>query len=353
MRISDLEFYLVEIGRTGLLPPVRSLLVRLSSDEGAEGWGEGWISWRASELPPRRELLLPVLSGRSVFDIEELHTVEALACPSLRAAVEMACWDLVGKASGQPLCRLWGGQYRQRIPVAARLAGRLPQRLAWLARELSVHGYHTQVIAASGEAALDRQILEAVRQSVGDGVQLRVDAQAGYTLDTARDFCREIEGQQIQCLIDPLATRELYPTASLARQTIVPLAIWRAVRSPGDLLALARCDAAAHVVVDPEQLGGMAPARTCAAIGSAAGISLMLGSRPSLGVATAAMLHLAAATPGLSAANESAYHQLANDVLAEPLELTGGMMTVPEGPGLGVEVDRGKVDRFLLDSPFQ
>ena len=107
------------------------------------------------------------------------------------------------------------------------------------------------------------------------------------------------------------------------------------------------------MVVDPEQLGGMAPARTCAAIGSAAGISLMLGSRPSLGVATAAMLHLAAATPGLSAANESAYHQLANDVLAEPLELTGGMMTVPEGPGLGVEVDRGKVDRFLLDSPFQ
>ena len=95
--------------------------------------------------------------------------------------------------------------------------------------------------------------------------------------------------------------------------------MWRAVRSPGDLLALARCDAAAHVVIDPEQLGGISPARACAAIGAAAGISLMLGSRPSLGIATAAMLHLAAATPGLSAANESAYHQLADDVLAEPL----------------------------------
>ena len=199
-----------------------------------------------------------------------------------------------------------------------------------------------QVITASGEAALDRQILEAVRQSVGDGVQLRVDAQASYTLDAARDFCREIEGQQIQCLIDPLATRELYPIASLARQTTVPLGLWRAIRGPGDLLALARCDAAAHVVIDPEQLGGISPARACAAIGAAAGISLMLGSRPSLGLATAAMLHLAAATPGLSAANESAYHQLANDVLAEPLEPAGGMMTVPEGPGLGVEVDRGQ-----------
>ena len=349
MRISDLEFFLVEVQRTGLLPPVRSLLVRLNSDNGAEGWGEGWISWRPSELLPRRESILPVLSGRSIFDIEELHSVEALACPSLRAAVEMACWDLAGKAFGQPLCRLWGGEYRQRIPLAVRLAGRWPQRLAWLARELSAHGYHAQVIAASGEVALDRQIVETVRQSVGHGVQLRVDAQASYSLDDARDLCREIESQQIQCLIDPLATRELYPIASLARQTTVPLGIWRAVLSPGDLLALTRCDAAAQVIIDIEQLGGISPARACAAIGAAAGISLMLGSRPSLGIATAAMLHLAAAPPGLSAANESAYHQLANDVLAEPLEVAGGMMTVPEGPGLGVEVDRGKVDRFLVD----
>lgn len=104
-----------------------------------------------------------------------------------------------------------------------------------------------------------------------------------------------------------------------------------------------------HVIIDAEQLGGISPARACAAIGAAAGISLMLGSCASLGLATAAMLHLAAATPGISAANESAYYQLANDVLAEPLELTGGMITVPEGPGLGVEVDRAKVDRFLLD----
>jgi L-alanine-DL-glutamate epimerase-like enolase superfamily enzyme len=221
--------------------------------------------------------------------------------------------------------------------------------MAYLSRELSMHGYHAQVVTATGEAALDRQILCAVREAVGDGVQLRVDAQACYTLDAARDLCREIEGQQIQCLIDPLATHELYPIAALARQTTVPLGLWRAVRSPGDLMALARCDAAAHVVVDPEQLGGIAPARACAAIGAAAGISLMLGSRPSLGIAAAAMLHLAAATPGLTAANESAYHQLANDVLADPLELSGGMMTVPDGPGLGVEVDRGKVDRFLVD----
>jgi L-alanine-DL-glutamate epimerase-like enolase superfamily enzyme len=349
MRIGDLEFHLVEVERTGQLPPVRSLLVRLSTDDGVEGWGEGWAPWRPSELLPRRELILPVLAGRSIFDLEELHAIEALASPPLRAAVEMACWDLVGKVTGQPLCRLWGGEYRQRIPVAARLAGRWPARLAWMAREMSVRGYLAQVIAATGEAALDRQIVGEVREAVGDAVQLRVDAQARYMLEAARDLCREIEGQQIQCLIDPLATRELYPIASLARQTNVPLGVWRAVRCPADLLALARCDAAAHVVIDLEQLGGIGPARACAQIGAAAGIALMLGSRPMLGIATAAMLHLAAATPGLSAANETSYHQLINDVLVDPLLVCDGMMTVPQGPGLGVEVDRAKVEQFVVD----
>jgi L-alanine-DL-glutamate epimerase-like enolase superfamily enzyme len=349
MRISDLEFYLVEVPRTSGLPPVRSLLIRLNTDEGAEGWGEGWVSWRASELLPRREFLLPILSGRSVFDIEELHTVEALATPGLRVAVEMACWDLVGKLSGQPICRLWGGQYRQRIPVAVRLCGRWPEQIAWRAREFIRHGCRDQIITVSGQTELDRQILEAVRQSAGNGLQLRVDGQGAYSLDAARVFCRELESQQIECLIDPITTGELYPIASLARQTAVSLGIWRAVKSPTDLLALARCEAVEHVVIDSEQLGGISPARACAAIGTAAGIALMLGSRPSLGIATAAMLHLAAATPGLSAANESAYHELANDVLVEPLELTCGMMAVPQGPGLGVEIDRGKVDRFSID----
>jgi glucarate dehydratase len=60
------------------------------------------------------------------------------------------------------------------------------------------------------------------------------------------------------------------------------------------------------------------------------------------------MLHLAAATPPLGDANESAYHQLQDDVLAEPLELVGGMMTVPQGPGLGIEVNRAKIERYAV-----
>jgi L-alanine-DL-glutamate epimerase-like enolase superfamily enzyme len=348
MRIADLDFHLVEVSRTGQLPPVRSLLVRVSTDDGAEGWGEGAVSWRPSELLPRRDFILPSLAGRSIFDIEELQAVEALADPPLRAAVELACWDLVGKISNQPLCRLWGGEYRQRIPVAARLTGRWPARLAWMARELSSHGYLAQIIELTGEATVDRQIVSEVRETVGDSVQLRLDAHGKLSSDAARNFCSDVEGQQAQCLIDPFAARELQPLAALARQTNVPLGVWRAVRSPADLLNVVRCEAATHAIIDPEQLGGMAAARACAQIGAAAGLTLMLGSRPVLGLTTAAMLHLAAAMPGLTAAHESCYHSLSGDVLIEPLAVTEGMMTVPQCAGLGLEVDRAKIERYSV-----
>ena len=73
MLISDLEFYLVEIGCVGQEPPVRSVLVRLATDTGEEGWGEAQMSWQSGELAGRRNALLPILAGRSVYDIEDLH----------------------------------------------------------------------------------------------------------------------------------------------------------------------------------------------------------------------------------------------------------------------------------------
>lgn len=348
MTINDLEFSLAEIERTESDQPVRSLLVRLATDSGLEGWGESGIAWRPAELSPRRDALLAVLAGRSIFDIEELHTLEVLSNAPLRCGVEMAFWDLVGRAAGQPLCHLFGGGYRRRIPLAVRLGVAPGQQVAQLARELADQGFHSQVVASSGRMRADLETLHAVRESVGDRAELRLDGAAQYDLDTARELCAELENDGLQFLLDPLDTGELYPVASLRRQTSVPLAVWRAIHGPGDVLASVRCGAAPLVVVDPERVGGMAPARNCAAVADAAGVGALLGGRPALGIGTAAMLQLAAATPAFSGANESAYHQLQDDVLAQPLEIVDGMMAVPQAPGLGVEVDRAKVERYQV-----
>ena len=290
-----------------------------------------------------------MLAGRSIFDIEELHTLEALADAPLRCAVEMACWDLVGRAVGQPVCRLLGGEYRRRIPLAVRLSGRRPERLARVAREMAAQGFHCQVVSSSGQAALDRQLLHAVRESVGDRMELRLDGLMHYDVQTARDLCAEIEARPVRNSCSIRCKRKSFtrwpPWAGR------PGCRWRSggrSAAPPTCLAVVRCGAAPFVVLDVEQVGGLAPVRACAAVAAAGGIFALLGGPPTLGIAAAAMLHLAAATPTLSGCNESAYHQLQDDVLTEPLQLDDGMMTVPQGPGFGVEVDRAKIERHAV-----
>jgi L-alanine-DL-glutamate epimerase-like enolase superfamily enzyme len=348
MTISDLEFYLVEIACYGRDAPLRSVLVRLATDSGLEGWGEGQLGWRASELAPRRDALLPVLAGRSVFDVEELLEQDALQPHPVRSAVEMACWDLVGKLTRQPLCHLFGGAYRQRIPVAVRLASAQGSQIAPLARELAEQGFHTQIIGSCGRPDRDLETLAAVREAAGERVEFRFDAQAGYDLETARELCAQIEPDALQFMLDPLESNELDQIASLRRQTSVRLGVWRAICEPADVLALVRCGAAPFVVVDLGLVGGIAPARRAAAIAQAAGVSASLGGGPSVGLAAAAMLQLAASTPAFSGCNECAYHQLQDDVLVHPLEIVDGMITAPRAPGLGVEVDRSKVERYQV-----
>ena len=348
MTIRDLEFYLVEIPCYGREAPVRSMLVRLATDAGLEGWGEAQSGWRASELAPRRDALLPVLAGRSVFDVEELLEQDALQPHPVRSAVEMACWDLVGRLAGQPLCHLFGGAYRQRIPLAVRLAGAQGSQIAPLARELADQGFHSQIIASCGQPDRDLQMLAAVREAAGERVEFRFDAGANYDLETARELCAELEPDALQFLLDPLESHELDQIASLRRQTNVPLGVWRAIRGPADMLALVRCGAAPFVVVDLGLVGGIAPARRTAAIAQAAGVSASLGGGPSVGIAAAAMLQLAASTPAFTGCNECADHQLEDDVLVRPLEIVDGMITAPRAPGLGVEVDRAKVERYQV-----
>jgi L-Ala-D/L-Glu epimerase len=345
MKIHDIELFLAAVAQGESSAPTRSLLVRLTTASGLEGWGETSLGWRTGELSARREALLAVLAGRSVFDIEELHTLDALSPASLRSAVEMAVWDLLGRVLRQPLCNLLGGYYRRRVPISIRLAGFHAKNVAHVSRELAEQGFHTQTLASSGRGDEDLKNVKSIREMVGDRVELRLDGQGRFDMETARDLCAGLEFEDVQFFLDPLSAPELHAMASLGRQTSVPLAARRAIRGTADVLTAVRCNAAPFVEIDLEQVGGIVPARACAAVAAAAGIVPLLGGRTSLRIAAAAMLHLAAAIPAFSTSNEIASRQLRDSVLTESFEIADGMMAVPQGHGLGVEVDRMKLDR--------
>jgi L-alanine-DL-glutamate epimerase-like enolase superfamily enzyme len=348
MKISDLEFSLVEIPHGGGLPPMRSLLLCLTTDSGLEGWGEAPLDWRPAELAERRRALLPALAGRSIFDIAEILEIDALHDPPLACAVETAAWDLIGRCARQPLCHLLGGDYRQHIPLAVRLPCESSSDAEQAARELAEHGFHSQIVTATGDVDRDLATFNAVADAASDRAAVQLDGAGRFQPQSARELCSRIGDDRLSLLLDPLADGGLEAVVSLARQTNIPLALSDAIHSPRDVMAIVRCGAASHVVVNIYRVGGLTAARKCAAVAEAGGLSVSLSAEGSLGVSAAAMLHLAAATPALASGNQSDYYHLQDDLLAHPLEILDGMLTVPQSPGLGVDVDRAKLERFQV-----
>lgn len=348
MIIDDIEFLAVQIDRTDADRPVRSLIVRIDSDDGREGWGEAPLGLLPSKRLPNRSALLSVLEGRSIFCAEEILDAELLSPPPLRLAIETAVWDLIGRTLKQPLCRIWGGAYRPAVPLAARLPPGSPRRLAEVARAWAEQGLLTQTIEASGEPDGDLAMLTEVRAATGGRLRIRLDAGGRYGMESARDLLSELEFEAPELVIDPIAMGDFFAVASLARQTNVPLAVSRAIARPADAFAAVRCGASALVVIDPTRVGSLRDTRNCTAVAVAGGASAVVSGPPSVGIAAAAMLQLIACTPALALPYECVYRQLRDDVLRRSIGLADGNALVPLGPGLGVEIDRGKLERFQI-----
>ena len=350
MIINDLDFFLVEIPtrRTGVL--IKSLLVRISTHNGYEGWGETQLKWHADELHHRRDRLLNAISGRSIFDIEDLVRIDELRNPQLRWGIETACWDLIGKLTSQPVCHFFGGEYRHRIPLVARLHGDTPDEFAVDSMELFNQGFHWQVIPLSGNLEQDRRFVRAVHESIGHRVELRIDGMCRFSEEDAIILARDWEDLGIGMWVDPLMTNDVNDLMKLQNQTIMQIGVRRAIRTPSDILAIVRGNTSLLPVIEPPRIGSIHETCKCAAVAEAADLRVALANSNSLGPSAAAMLQLAAALPACSGGNEGLVTRPREGILrdGDAFDVNDGLVLLPSGPGLGVELDRSKIDRFLV-----
>lgn len=348
MIIRDLEFHLIRIPNESGYARDRLVLVRLMFDADLEGWGEAALPWRITEPGPRREFLLPILAGRSVFDIAELIELEPLYPRALKAAVETACWDALGRAAGQPIARLLGGVYRQRIPCSVRLQSENPEDLAAETRRATEAGYGTLVLAGSGYIDSDLRRLKTVLAVAGPHGNLRFDAAGLFDLTSAVRLARELEAFPSILIIDPLrrAGWDLY--YQLHRAVDVPIAACRAINGPADVFAAARAAAVDHVIIEPARVGGILRVRDCVTVAEAANLGCSLSCALSAGVQSAAALQLAAALPALTVGHDLPSLEAVNASAIRGLKMTDGMFDVPMGPGLGIEIDREGIDGLAV-----
>jgi len=205
-----------------------------------------------------------------------------------------------------------------------------------------------QIITSSGIVATDLKLVAAVRDASGDRVQFRLDAHRAYDIAQGRELCTSLEPGSVQCVVDPLASGEPHVLAPLRNVSSVPLAVSSSITTPADIVELRAADAASLVLVDPVVVGGLLRARECAAVAQAAGLAASLTVEGTSGLALAATLQLASATPGFDSGHQSSFPQLQDDILTEPLPMADGLLRVPAAPGFGVDVDRDKLELYQV-----
>ncbi len=346
MFLADLELFLVELPAGD--GAIRTLLVRLVDETGREGWGETRPVWQAGELAARRNALLAVLAGRAIYDVEAMLADDILSDRVVACGVEMALWDLIARAAGKPLCHLFGGAYRTSVPVAIRLwPGNVEAVVHW-ARTFAAQAIGVQTISSSGSPEGDLQLVAALREACQHRVEFRLDARGIFDARSAARLCAELEPGSVALVLDPLPDEQADRLSAVRLRARVPLGCSATIHGPRDVMALARTGNARFAMIDPTRVGGLLRARDCATVAEAAGLGAGVRLLGTSGLALAASMHLAAATPSLGGGHECSFPQLHDDILSEPLRTGEGMLNVPMAPGLGVQVDRDKVEWYQL-----
>ena len=342
----------------GLYPGTSKVIIEVETDAGITGLGEA----PSDELLPTLRGLADRIIGRDPIDIADLEArcvppwqivqnTDGNAVVRAFGALEIALWDIRGKAWGQPLYQLLGGAVRHEIAFAEYFAFRPTKDDRVTAmdpgyvvdhclRMREEHGstiFEGKLIHPDADVAIET--VRRLREALGPKAVIRLDSNMQWSMPTAIRLAREIEPYDVRNWEDPVGTLE--EMAQLRRHTSIPFST-----HSSDIRRVVALGAPDTLVLNFSVLGGIA--RTVRFIGAceAMGVGFWCYSGDA-GIATAAYLHMSAAMPHISEPSQSLFRWQVADVIVDgPFRQTNNVVRVPDGPGLGVTLDRDALARW-------
>src|SRR5712675_3628275 len=365
---------------TGLTEPIGGyVLVKISDDAGLAGWGEAPAlkDWGgefgryfgesfATTIEIITRYLAPAVKGCMPGEIAELHARMDRVIkgyPYAKAAVEFAAYDLAGRQWGLPVHRLLGGAVRRRIPVTHSIgligAEEAEREVAQVAKE----GVRTIKIKVGVDPDRDVDMVRRIRETVGSGVALCVDANEGYrTPGEAIRTWRRMEKFDLIYFEQPVQGIERL--AEVARAIDAPVMADESAWNAHDVIQIIEKRAAQIVSIYTTKPGGLYRAMEVAAVARAAGIICNVNGSAELGIGNLANLALAAAAPAVTLAcvvpvstpaqaqspGNVAGIYYTDDLITEPMRFVDGAIDLPSGPGMGIPVDEAKIRQYTVET---
>ena len=357
MKITKLELFQV---------PPRWLFLKMSTDEGLVGWGEPVVEGRAATVAACVAELSDYLIGKDPMRIEDL--VQTLyrsgfyrGGPILTSAlsgIEHCLWDIKGKYYNAPAYDLLGGLCRDNIEVYSWIGGDRPSDVAAAAREKMDLGFRAIKMNATEELhyidtfhKVDEvaQRMAAIREACGPDLRIGVDFHGRVHKPMAKVLAKALEPYNPMFIEEPVLSDNNEALRELARYTSIPIATGERMYTRWDFKPLFEMGVVDIIQPDPCHAGGILESRKIAAMAEAYDVALALHC-PLGPIALAVCLQIDACTPNAFIQEQSLgiHYNQGNDLmdyLADPAVFAyrDGRVDIPKGPGLGIEIDEGKV----------
>ncbi|MDE1954166.1 MAG: hypothetical protein KGJ03_00450 [Betaproteobacteria bacterium] len=334
----------------------RSVIVRLQAADGTIGLGNidpspGYsVETVEQSLQAIREHLGPTVLGRNAANVHQLLAAMDQRLEGFldaKAAIEMACVDMVTRHLDIPVHQYLGGAVVDTLRFNAWVGSVSPEEAAAEALKWRERGFASAKIKVGGGIHADRARLQAVREAVGGGMALRVDANAGYSVDDAVELAHMLEPLDIELFEQPVAADDLVGMAAVRGSCGIPIMADESITDHASLIDVIRAGCADIVKLKVMKQGGFTRCRRMIETAAAAGLRVVIGHGFGLGVNTVAEIMAAstsaAVMPGLECVGPL---KTTADIITRPIDLASGSLALPQGPGLGVELDEHNLSRF-------
>ncbi len=335
----------------------QNLIVRIETADGTVGWGEAASAptmtgdTQGGLVAAVRDHLAPMLAGKNIHDWPSLRPAlhrALLGNGGAHSAVEMAVLDLTGRATGQRLIDIVAKPRRNGVKPMWLLGNKTAEEDVAEAHRKQQEGFDFFKLKIGVKPlAKEIAIAFAVREAL-PRTPLCADANCGLTLADARKYAERTRKAKLMFVEQPLAYDDFDGLKKLTRGLRVPIGVDEAIHSFADIVSSAKAGAGG-VSLKLIKLGGITAAIEAGKLCQRLGLSVNIAAKiAESSISSAAALHLACAVPKADWGVSLTHFYLAEDIVRRPLPLADGMVALPEGPGLGVEVDEAAVERFRV-----
>jgi len=327
----------------GAVDTVDTVLVQVTTDEGLTGVGEGaGVGFVTGETPDTVlgaiDAFTPALIGQNPFAIEQVHRdMDRILVRNgaAKAAVDLALYDIMGKAVGLPLYQFLGG-VNSVVETDQTISLGEPEAMAAKASSLAAKGYREIKVKAGSDDDLDRDAITLIRRAAPHA-HLKVDANQGWTVPQALAMLAMYADHGVGAVEQPLPYWDIDGTAYVRARSPIPIMVDESCFTPHDASVIVRRQAADFINIKLMKCGGIYPALQINAIAQAAGVRCMLGCMLESRVAIAAGAHLVASRPNFVYADLDSFNDFDDSsVVAKAFDFDVPNIRLTDAPGIGV-----------------